>query len=357
MVTTSRQTPRLNWQLKPLKSGLLLCFFVALLSIYVQDTGSPGQLQEWEFQIDHPLIDPASCGTADERIARVIKWSKKHGAYIHPNVSVASVKRGGRGLVATGQIKHWEAIFRIPQKLQLNLETVKKDPAFKSVFKDVPELQDGFSALSLYLIHEARNKTSFWRPFLCSLPSSVPLPMFWKAGDSRKKMFKSLPADQREYFTTVVSKMKDYVLRKYTILFRALRKKHSSKFQDKVYSRATWAWASSLVLSRNWGRVMRIPAKDGPPTTQVMQTMAPAADLPNHNTFGLSARFETGKSNTGATLRLDADRDYAAGDEVYISYGSKCNAEYLATYGFVPDHNSDVLCHRMETLKRKRRNG
>ena len=37
----------------------------------------------------------------------------------------------------------------------------------------------GLGGLALYLIREALNRTSFWRPYLCSLPKHVPLPVFY----------------------------------------------------------------------------------------------------------------------------------------------------------------------------------
>jgi hypothetical protein len=42
---------------------------------------------------------------------------------------------------------------------------------------------DQVSALAAYLLYEAGNRSSFYRPYLCALPRSVPLPAFSRYAD------------------------------------------------------------------------------------------------------------------------------------------------------------------------------
>lgn len=63
--------------------------------------------------------------------------------------------------------------------------------------------------------------------------------------------------------------------------------------------------------------------------TSMAHTMGPGADMPNHN----ASAYEAMQDKAGS-LVLIADRDVTPGDQIYISYGDKCNAEFLAHYGY-----------------------
>eukprot|EP00287_Rhodomonas_sp_CCMP768_P003544 CAMPEP_0196735456 /NCGR_PEP_ID=MMETSP1091-20130531/13902_1 /TAXON_ID=302021 /ORGANISM="Rhodomonas sp., Strain CCMP768" /LENGTH=140 /DNA_ID=CAMNT_0042079103 /DNA_START=1 /DNA_END=419 /DNA_ORIENTATION=- len=74
--------------------------------------------------------------------------------------------------------------------------------------------------------------------------------------------------------------------------------------------------------------------------------MAPAADMPNHN----ASAYEAMQDKSGRLVLL-ADRNVTNGEQIYISYGSKCNAEFLAHYGFIPSYPSVKACKSNATLR------
>mmetsp|Transcript_73170 Transcript_73170/g.152804 ORF Transcript_73170/g.152804 Transcript_73170/m.152804 type:complete len:161 (+) Transcript_73170:2-484(+) len=78
--------------------------------------------------------------------------------------------------------------------------------------------------------------------------------------------------------------------------------------------------------------------KTGENTSQV-HTLVPAADMPNHKT----GTFEAVQAPDGS-LVLKAKGNLKKGDQVFISYGKKCNGEFLANYGFVPENNDHLPC-------------
>jgi len=62
--------------------------------------------------------------------------------------------------------------------------------------------------------------------------------------------------------------------------------------------------------------------------------MCPFMDYFNHSSHGCDPQ------NDAKGYSVTADRDYAAGEEVYVSYGSHTNDFLLVEYGFILDVNS-----------------
>ena len=113
-------------------------------------------------------------------------------------------------------------------------------------------------------------------------------------------------------------------------------------FSPADYTYARWAWACSIIMSRTWGRKFVDPVLQnytGENVTQV-HTLVPAADMPNHGVGSFEAR-----SAPDGTLVLKASGNLSAGEQIVISYGRKCDAEFLANYGFVPFNNTGQACH------------
>jgi hypothetical protein len=135
----------------------------------------------------YAVADSSTCGSEDERINAVFKWVKLRGAHIHRNVSLGSFPIAGsgdppkmvRGLMAAGDIKHEEVLFAVPPQLLLNIGKMDRHPRLGPVWRAVPELHKGMSGLAVLLLHEALNASSAWRPYLCTLPRHVPLPIFY----------------------------------------------------------------------------------------------------------------------------------------------------------------------------------
>jgi hypothetical protein len=79
-----------------------------------------------------------------------------------------------------------------------------------------------------------------------------------------------------------------------------------------------------------------------------VHTLVPGADMPNH----LSAGYDAGQGPDG-TIVLRANGDLQPGTQMYVSYGSKCDAEFMTTYGFIPSNNSHVPCKPLSCYQGK----
>jgi hypothetical protein len=176
---------------------------LALLVLVVVAVGTVTMEHELEWQarkqgadlrvklVGYPVMDPESCGSEDERVLSVFKWAKDNGAYIHPNVSLGFFSLASlpgappdtpditiRGLRATGDIKQGHALFAVPETLLLHVRRLATHHTLGDIYKRVPQLHDDIGGLAVLLITEALNKSSHLRPYLCSLPEHVPLPVF-----------------------------------------------------------------------------------------------------------------------------------------------------------------------------------
>ena len=297
----------------------------------------------------YAVADSHTCGSDDERISAVFRWARRNGARIHPNVTTGSFPIPGavppksvRGLMAGGTIRHREIIFSVPPRLLLNIEKMDGHPRLSQVWRAVPELHKGMSGLAVLLLHEALNSSSILRPYLCTLPRHVPLPIFYSPKKFKRERAKWIQASQEPVFDDMVERARDIIEVHYVEVMPKLFTRFPEIFSPAEYTYARWAWACSIIMSRTWGRKVRddvLQNITGQNLTQV-HTLVPAADMPNHGvgTFGAFTPKD-------GSLVLRAHGNLSAGDQILISYGHKCDAEFLANYGFVPANNSRQECH------------
>ena len=111
----------------------------------------------------------------------------------------------------------------------------------------------GLGGLAVFLIHQALNASSFWRPYLCSLPKYVPLPAFYSPR-KRAATHQILRPDRKDYFDKLLSIIQFAIDSRYNNVMEPLIAKYPGVFDAKKFTRTRWAWAMAIILSRTWGR-------------------------------------------------------------------------------------------------------
>jgi len=103
-------------------------------------------------------------------------------------------------------------------------------------------------------------------------------------------------------------------------------------FPESSFNKKNYFWASAVVASRAYG-------DDGEGNNLAI---APLVDFINHQPGALQlTRFSNG-------IVAYASRGYEPGEQVWVNYGGKSNAELLTQYGFVDDNNKyDAVYIRM----------
>jgi hypothetical protein len=235
--------------------------------------------------------------------------------------------------MATGEISEFEDLIRIPSHLLLNLEIVRNDPIFRPIYEETPELHDGLGGLAVYLIHESLNESSFWRPYLCSLPKFVPLPVFYSPQKRSALYSQGLLSNRtggRPYFDKLLRSIHWIIDSKFSRIMPALLRARPDRFPPAAFTRPRWAWAMSIILSRTWGRPFEdaLMANHTGRNASTVHTLVPAADMPNHDAAARPAQFRRDAAGR-PVLALQTNRPVGPAQQVYISYGPKCDIEFL----------------------------
>ena len=68
--------------------------------------------------------------------------------------------------------------------------------------------------------------------------------------------------------------------------------------------------------------------------------MVPFCDFLNHHNSYPALQFAYDYDDKTKFLKIYADNDYIAGEEIFISYGIMTNPDLLVTYGFVLPNNA-----------------
>lgn len=246
----------------------------------------------------YAVVDSHTCGSDEEKIYNVWKWARGFGVYINPNITTGTFPIPGtdktvRGLMANGSIRNEQVLFAVPPQAMLNIRLMDTHPRLAQVWKEVPEMHKGLAGLAVLLLHEALNASSEWRPYLCSLPRHVPLPIFYSPKKLVRERAKMVPAEQHAKFDEVIESTRDLLEVHYVETMPKLFTKYPEIFSPADYTYARWAWACSIITSRTWGKKVEdavLKNLTGQNFSNV-HTLVPAADMPNHGVGTFTARF------------------------------------------------------------------
>mmetsp|Transcript_39839 Transcript_39839/g.62164 ORF Transcript_39839/g.62164 Transcript_39839/m.62164 type:complete len:272 (+) Transcript_39839:381-1196(+) len=240
-----------------------------------------------------------------------------------------------RGLAATQFLADGEVAVSIPSGLSLSIQAALSSPLASPLSEGLRSSKlDEFSALAVYLLFEAMNETSFYRPFLCSLPRHIPLPVF-----SPIESLKEGAYGNETRFLRAVETMGKVMADNYELVSRELFDRIPTNFPSKP-SFGAWLWSCSVIFSRAWGvPVPQEAAWANGLGVDSMHVLAPVADMVNHH-----QTMRKVKRNSDGGIEIVAGKALERGEEITISYGDKCNLELLAHYGFVLPSNPTLKC-------------
>ena len=176
-----------------------------LPGVLVLTAGSNGEGESFT----HPLADAGACGPESSRGEAVLEWARKSGAKIHPGIAVASFEsmletRQGRQLVATQSIANESLLLRIPTSLHMSVKHLRRHAQARvyAFLDETDVVHSSLFGLAFLLLHEAQNISSFWRPYLCSLPSRPPSPFLLPSKELDKLLAQVLPRASRASLTS-----------------------------------------------------------------------------------------------------------------------------------------------------------
>ncbi|XP_049875121.1 actin-histidine N-methyltransferase [Pectinophora gossypiella] len=263
-------------------------------------------------------------GSRQANIDKYLHWLKENGAQFE-GVDISEFEGYDLGLKATKEFKEGSLILTVPSKVMMTEKDAKESPlsAFISVdplLQNMPNI-----TLALYLLLEKNNPDSFWRSYIDVLPEKYstilyftseelaeirPSPVF----ESSLKLYRSI-ARQYAYFYNKIHTLDLPVLK---------------DLQD-IFTYDNYRWAVSTVMTRQ----NNIQLADCDVTAFI-----PLWDMCNHEHGKITTDFNKELSR-GECYAL---RDFKQGEQVFIFYGARSNADLFLHNGFVyPNNQYDSL--------------
>uniref|UniRef100_K3X8I1 SET domain-containing protein n=1 Tax=Globisporangium ultimum (strain ATCC 200006 / CBS 805.95 / DAOM BR144) TaxID=431595 RepID=K3X8I1_GLOUD len=223
-------------------------------------------------------------------------------------------ENGLRGVVTLEDIATNEPMLQIPEKLVISERRCWEDPRLKDILeanRDVFSRDD--PVLALFLVQEMlRGDDSFFEPYLSILPYPESI-QDWsddELAELRDRRLVDAAKRRRSEIDTF-----------YDRVFTLLDTKYPGVFPREQYTRDKFAFAWKTIQARTFGR--RLP----------WTALVPFADCLNHR--NVATKYDFNVDNNGMfRLFPSSTNTYAAGTEVFNSYGRRSNFQLLLDYGF-----------------------
>nr|DBA14522.1 TPA: hypothetical protein GDO54_005477 [Pyxicephalus adspersus] len=241
-------------------------------------------------------------GKREDYFPELIEWARTNGASTE-GFELAEFPNEGFGLKATREIKAEELFLWVPRKLLMTVESAKNSVLGPLYSQDRILQAMGNITLAFHLLCERANPESFWVPYIKSLPTKYDTPLYFEE-------------DEVNYLQST----------------QAIHDTHpnASKLPLKdAFTFDDYRWAVSSVMTRQ----NQIPTEDG---SRVTLALIPLWDMCNH-TNGL---ITTGYNLEDDQCECVALQEFKAGEQIYIFYGTRSNAEFVIHNGFFFENNA-----------------
>ena len=268
--------------------------------------------------VDVPIYpEPPKPVDSDPAIPAFLNWL--HSKRVNTSAIRIIDTPYGRGLAATRSFRTNATIFSIPHSLLLTTDYVQQESALA---EELSELEPT-DAFAVWLAHNRRSTKSQFHPYIASLPTFVPLPLFFA------------PQVSSEYEGTQLEEIAN--TRRGLAYGAYQRLSHDVK---GLATRENFLWSLSQLWSRSFSVAMRDSDAEAPKSRKwrSVAALVPLADMLN---TGDSVNVRCRTSKTGTSFQCTALRPIAANEELLVSYGAKTNAQLLHDYGFVLYNNSN----------------
>ncbi|KAM4014610.1 actin-histidine N-methyltransferase [Anomaloglossus baeobatrachus] len=261
-------------------------------------------------------------GKREDYFPELIQWAKENGASTE-GFELTDFPNEGFGLKATREIKAEELFLWVPRKLLMTVESAKHS-VLGSLYSQDRILQAmGNITLAFHLLCERANPNSFWLPYIKTLPGEYDTPLYFQEEEVQH-------LQNTQAIHDVFSQYKN-TARQYAYFYKVIQTHpNASKLPLKdAFTFDDYRWAVSSVMTRQ----NQIPTEDG---SRVTLALIPLWDMCNH-TNGL---ITTGYNLEDDRCECVALQEFKEGEQIYIFYGTRSNAEFVIHNGFFFENNA-----------------
>mmetsp|Transcript_3916 Transcript_3916/g.7502 ORF Transcript_3916/g.7502 Transcript_3916/m.7502 type:complete len:601 (+) Transcript_3916:115-1917(+) len=258
------------------------------------------------------LEETAADNPDNDRFTAMVKWMKDGGCKF-PKLYLKYYSQDYRGVHTLCKIPPNECVLYVPLKYLMTNEVAMESEIGRAIQKSGYEMRSEHSWLAVYLIQEKHNPNSFWKPYIDILPDKYGnMPMLF--GDVYKQFLAG------SYSLTMADNRMKSLRAEYDGIFQSCRAFQKYKFMEFV-------WGRLAVITRIFG--LNIHSKK-------TSALVPYADMLNHITEK-QTDWQYDDKRKGYTMITN--RHVARGEQIFDSYGRKCNGRYFVNYGFTIDNN------------------
>lgn len=310
----------------------------------------------------------------------LLKWLRKKGAKIDGAVPVVEEVRKanstkpikykpvlsiapansieGNGVFVTRDVPKDEILIEVPRSLFMTTESIEDSVILKGMLKEDMIADVGSIQLAIKLIYERYKDKSEWDPYIRALPRTYATVYYWSLADIERikgtwifrDVLKTLTIAIRAYYEAYLAVFVHEMMRKelftYDTFIWAL---------SAVYSRQNMVPSLETIQTPEYKALVSIIQKrqalqkEGKsdaelekqaaeiklPEAKSVLALIPGFDMFNHEPGPGTSDFVF----EGNHLVLKSAKPLKDGEQAYMSYGDRPNAELLLQQGFVPDSN------------------
>ncbi|CAL9769094.1 unnamed protein product [Musa acuminata subsp. burmannicoides] len=283
----------------------------------------------------------ASAATASRLVPHpsdLIRWVRREGGFVHPNLRIADGDPYGLGVVATNEIPPGSELIALPSHLLLRFDRSSEsdggcDGPHSTLVELARRVPDELWAmrLGLKLLQERATARSFWWPYISNLPETFSIPIFFSGDDIKNLHYAPLIHQVNKRCRFLLEFEKEIK----NILDNVSLRNHPFGGQD--VNSSSLGWAMSAVSSRAFQLYGEILYSD---KHKNIPMLLPVIDMCNHS-FAPNARIvqEQNMNSQNMSIKVVADTQIKQDTHVLLNYGSLSNDFLLLDYGFVIPSN------------------
>lgn len=209
----------------------------------------------------------------------LLKWAKRNGISFG-KLRPAYFPRTGRGLMTCKKLNSGDLVISAPEEMLITTKTAEQSEIGKQLIKLHVQLKPLLMLCVFILYEKFRGKSSFWYPYISTLPRSFNTPAYFS-----EKELNALPSSLHEECVMQVKTVSE----SYEELKRLLEGCTSivdKKFLDLLtFEEFRWAWF--VVNTRSVYKADKVVTSPAGKVTSTLQmenayALAPVLDLLNH---------------------------------------------------------------------------
>ncbi|XP_017030448.1 actin-histidine N-methyltransferase [Drosophila kikkawai] len=305
---------------------------------YVQLQKLLDRITQLEEPLQKAVCPEISAGDDQQRLAKVAafsEWAKAAGVQSE-GVEIAIFPGYQLGLRATRDLAADEQVLSVPRKLIFSEEHLPESD--RRLFCNYPLLTN-FNLAYALVIEKVRGAESEWRPYIDLLPAKYNTVLYFSVAQMQR--LRGTAAG------TVALRQCRVIARQYANMYKCAHIRPEASSSDGGGSMGVlctqhglcyelYRWAVSTVMTRQNLVPREMQAIDEAELNQLpISALIPYWDMANHRPGKITSFYDSGTRQMDCT----AQEEFKAGEQFFIYYGDRSNADLLVHNGFVDLNN------------------